>query len=141
MLNTSLHFSSATPEWPTPQDFYDKLNAEFGFTLDPCCTHESAKCPKHYTEAEDGLTQDWTKDIAFMNPPYGRAIKAWVKKAYESAQGGGNGGMSGPGEDGYPVVPRLLSQGGGAFRAWATQVRWPQEFGALSVRRSGVSAT
>jgi len=87
-MNTSLHFSSATPEWATPQDFFDKLNAEFSFTLDPCCTHENAKCAKHYTREEDGLAQDWTKDVVWMNSPYGRPIKDWVKKAYESAQGG-----------------------------------------------------
>jgi len=87
-MNTSLHFSSATPEWATPQYFFDKLNAEFSFTLDPCCTHENAKCAKHYTKEDDGLMQDWTKDVTFVNPPYGRPIKDWVKKSYESAQGG-----------------------------------------------------
>ncbi len=88
-MDTILHFSSATPEWSTPQSFFDELNVEFGFTLDPCCTHENAKCPRHYTKDDDGLSQDWTKDITFMNPPYGREIKAWMKKAYESSVGGG----------------------------------------------------
>lgn len=130
-MNTSLHFSSATPEWPTPQDFFDKLNIEFGFTLDPCCTHESAKCDRHFTEAEDGLAQDWTKDIVFMNPPYGRAIKVWMKKAYESALGGGTGCVSRSRENRYGMVARLCDQGRCALRAWSTQVRWPQELGTL----------
>lgn len=82
------HYSSATVEWRTPQDLYDHLNAEFRFTLDPCCTHESAKCEKHYTIAEDGLSQDWGKETVFMNPPYGRGIGLWMKKAYESARKG-----------------------------------------------------
>lgn len=81
----SVHFSSKSNEWETPQDFFDKLNAEFHFTLDPCCTHENAKCAKHYTEAEDGLKQDWTEEIVFMNPPYGREIKHWVKKARDES--------------------------------------------------------
>ena len=50
--------TSTTPEWETPQDFFDKLNAEFHFTLDPCSTDENAKCVKHYTKDQDGLSQE-----------------------------------------------------------------------------------
>ena len=77
-------FTSNTAEWATPQDFFDKLDAEFHFTLDPCCTHENAKCKKHYTIAENGLQQDWTGERVFCNPPYGRKIGEWVKKAHDS---------------------------------------------------------
>ena len=77
-------FTSNTAEWATPQDFFDKLDAEFHFTLDPCCTHENAKCKKHYTIAENGLLQDWTGERVFCNPPYGRKIGEWVKKAHDS---------------------------------------------------------
>jgi len=83
-----VHFSSATVEWPTPQGVFNELNAEFGFTLDPCATHENAKCEKYFTMADDGLKQDWGKETVFMNPPYGRTIKNWMKKAYESSLGG-----------------------------------------------------
>ena len=88
MSKMAVHFSTASNEWSTPQDFYDKLDDEFGFTLDPCATIENAKCAKFYTEADDGLAQDWTQDIVFMNPPYGREIGKWIKKAHDSAQGG-----------------------------------------------------
>ena len=80
-----VHFSSKSNEWETPQDLYDKLDEEFGFTLDPCCTKESAKCDKYYTEEDNGLIQDWSNDIVFMNPPYGREIKFWIKKAYQES--------------------------------------------------------
>lgn len=80
-----VHYSSKSNEWSTPQDFYDKLNQEFRFTLDPCATHESAKCDKYYTIDDDGLVQDWSSDVVFMNPPYGREIKHWVKKAHEES--------------------------------------------------------
>ena len=83
-----VHFSSKSNEWKTPQGLYDKLDKEFGFTLDPCCTKESAKCGKYYTKADDGLIQDWSNDVVFMNPPYGREIPKWIEKAfYESARG------------------------------------------------------
>jgi len=84
----SVHFSSATPEWATPQDFFDAQNAIHNFTLDPCCTHENAKCKKHYTQAENGLAQDWSGDRVWMNPPYGREIGIWMRKAYEESQRG-----------------------------------------------------
>jgi site-specific DNA-methyltransferase (adenine-specific) len=84
----SVHFSSETVEWATPQEFYDKLNAEFRFTLDPCCTDETAKCLNYFTEADNGLAQDWRSERVFMNPPYGRVIGHWMKKAYDEAQRG-----------------------------------------------------
>ena len=80
----AVHFSSATDEWPTPQDFFDRLNEEFHFTLDVCATPENAKCPRYFTKRENGLLQKWT-GTCWMNPPYGREIGQWVKKAYESA--------------------------------------------------------
>ena len=79
-------FSSKTVEWTTPQAFYDRLNQEFNFTLDPCCTDETAKCSTYYTEADDGLAQPWAGHSVFMNPPYGRSIKDWIRKAYEESR-------------------------------------------------------
>ena len=83
-----VHYSSKTNEWSTPQDFFDELDKEFNFTLDPCATSENAKCTKYFTVEDDGLKQDWSKDVVFMNPPYGREIKHWIKKAYEESQKG-----------------------------------------------------
>ena len=87
MGNLTVHFSSKTDEWPTPQDFFDRLNEEFHFTLDVCATPENAKCPRYYTKRENGLLQKW-EGVCWMNPPYGREIRQWVKKAYESALDG-----------------------------------------------------
>jgi site-specific DNA-methyltransferase (adenine-specific) len=87
MVHESL-YSSASAEWGTPQWLFDALNAEFPFSLDPCSTHENAKCDLHYTCLEDGLLQDWADHTVFMNPPYGRVIGRWMKKAYDSAQQG-----------------------------------------------------
>ena len=80
-----VHYSSKTNEWSTPQVFFDELDKEFNFTLDPCATSENAKCTKYFTVEDDGLKQDWSKDVVFMNPPYGREIKYWVQKAYEES--------------------------------------------------------
>lgn len=80
----NVHFSSETDNWSTPQDFFDKLNEEFSFTLDPCADELNHKCNKYFTKEDDGLTQDWSGEIVFCNPPYGRDIKKWVKKAHDS---------------------------------------------------------
>lgn len=72
-----------TCEWATPQDLFNELDAEFHFTLDPCATPENAKCAKFYTKEQDGLTKNWGGQTVFCNPPYGREIAKWVKKASE----------------------------------------------------------
>ena len=82
MENISVMFSSKTNDWSTPQDFFEELNTEFQFTLDPCADKYNHKCEKYYTEEDDGLLQDWGGEIVFCNPPYGKAIKDWVRKAY-----------------------------------------------------------
>ena len=73
-------FSSKTDLWETPQDLFDKLNNEFQFTLDVCATPENAKCDKFYTEEQDGLKHPW-KGTVWCNPPYGRGIGQWVRRA------------------------------------------------------------
>lgn len=87
MINSGM-MSSNTDMWETPQDFFDKLNAEFGFQTDVCALPENAKCLNFYTPEIDGLKQDWN-GVCWMNPPYGRVISDWVKKAFESAKMGG----------------------------------------------------
>ena len=90
-MNSAL-LSSKKMDWCTPQDFFDRLNEEFGFVLDAAATDKTAKCPLYYTPETDGLSQSWDRGGAvFCNPPYGREIGKWVKKAYEEARGGGGG--------------------------------------------------
>lgn len=59
MANMAVHYSSKTDEWATPQDFFDQLNKEFHFTLDPCANDQNHKCEKFYTKEQDGLSKDW----------------------------------------------------------------------------------
>ena len=87
MHNLEVMFSSKSDMWATPQSFYDELNKEFGFTLDPCATDENHKCEKYYTEEQDGLKQSRDNEIVFCNPPYWREIKNRVQKWY-LARGG-----------------------------------------------------
>jgi phage N-6-adenine-methyltransferase len=86
MITTGL-MSSLTDQWATPQSLFDELNNEFGFTLDACASDWNHKVANYYDEAQDALMQSWT-GVVWMNPPYGRTIKAWMQKAYESWRGG-----------------------------------------------------
>lgn len=88
----AVHFSSKTDDWATPQDLFDKLNAEHGpFELDVCASKENKKCTLYlgldHEEVfwRDGLAVDWKWSKCWMNPPYGREIGKWVKKAYEES--------------------------------------------------------
>lgn len=58
----NVHYSSKTDNWATPQSFFDRLNAEFNFTLDPCADKDNAKCTKYYTVDDNGLAQDWARE-------------------------------------------------------------------------------
>ena len=86
-MKANVHFSSKTDLWATPKLFFDKYNDVYEFTLDVCAIKENAKCSSYFTKEQDGLKQEWF-GVCWMNPPYGRAIKDWVKKAYESSLNG-----------------------------------------------------
>lgn len=88
-MNTDIMFSSKTNQWETPQDFFDELNLEFKFTLDPCADENNHKCKKYFTKEQDGLLQDWKDERVFCNPPYGREISSWVRKCYIHSLGNG----------------------------------------------------
>ena len=96
MLNKGM-MSSKTDDWATPQEFFDMLNDEFHFTLDVCASLENAKVGNFLTKNDnqllDGLGNHWatwkaaegTRNVCWMNPPYGRQIGKWIAKAYEQS--------------------------------------------------------
>jgi site-specific DNA-methyltransferase (adenine-specific) len=82
-----LMFSSKTDDWATPTEFFEKLNWRFGpFDLDACASIHNTKCANFFTEAEDGLSKDWEGFTTFVNPPYGRGIDKWIKKAFDESR-------------------------------------------------------
>ena len=105
-MNAGL-YTSNTDEWETPQEFFNGLDAEFHFTLDVCSTDGNAKCAKHYTKEQDGLSQDWSGETVWCNPPYGRDVWRWWRKCHEHAIGGGYSGDADTCQDGHGVVSRL----------------------------------
>lgn len=83
MTNLDALYSSKTDQWTTPQEFFEQLNDEFSFNLDPCADAENHKCDRYFTKEQDGLKMDWGGSRVFCNPPYGREIGQWVRKCYE----------------------------------------------------------
>lgn len=65
--------TSLSPHWATPKWLYDELNKEFHFDFDPCPLGGGI----------DGLLVAWG-ERNYINPPYGREIGKWIKRAYES---------------------------------------------------------
>ena len=85
--------------WTTPRDYFDKVNAEFNFTLDAAALSSSTLVPDNWygpdhpdLSRRDAFTRDWCEDSSgpiWLNPPYGRVIKDWMRKANDVATGGG----------------------------------------------------
>lgn len=82
MINKGL-FTNNSNEWATPISFYNELNKEFNFTLDPCASDDNHKCTKYYTREIDGLSKSWEGETVFCNPPYGKELPLWVKKCFD----------------------------------------------------------
>lgn len=86
-MNTEVMFSSKSSKYETPQLLFDKINEEFNFTLDVCADVNTFKCDKYFDEEIDGLSQDWSNDICWMNPPYDSCYE-WIEKAHKECQKG-----------------------------------------------------
>lgn len=80
----STRTEDSTDEWETPQYFFDLLDKEFQFTLDPAASHKSAKCKKYYTKEENGLMYSWEGETVFLNPPFSDN-EIWLAKSYSEA--------------------------------------------------------
>ena len=75
-------FNRPKDNYETPDSLFKPLDDEFHFTLDVAASKENAKCATFFTKEENGLLQDWS-GVCWMNPPFGREMRKWVKKAYE----------------------------------------------------------
>ena len=82
--------SSEKHDWETPEWLFNVLDEEFAFSLDAAASCDTAKCCNYFTPTMDSLGLDWGDygDTVWLNPPYGRGVEAWIKKAYEESRKG-----------------------------------------------------
>ena len=142
-MNKAL-LSSKKMNYCTPQDFFDKLDGEFVFALDAAATKKSTKCIRYFTPEDDGLKQPWDVPpgyAVFCNPPYGRQIGEWVKKAYdESVHTGGDDRTVDSGTYRHKVFPPVhIRQGGNTVCRRAVEIygRGREQFRARTVSKYG----
>lgn len=88
MISEAL-YSSRSEEWSTPQEVFDQLDREFHFTLDAAASKENAKCSRYFDKETDGLKQSWAGETVWCNPPYGRQIGYWMRKAVNESRAPG----------------------------------------------------
>lgn len=83
-----VHYSSASAEWYTPPDLFNEWNIKYGpFDLDPCpaATSPIKKLIPISCANKSGLTSSWFGRV-YCNPPYGREIGQWTRKAQQEIQ-------------------------------------------------------
>lgn len=81
-------FDSVKTDWSTHWDFFNPLNNEFNFTVDASADAENRKVDRYWDKQIDGLKQDWSNEVVWCNPPYGRNVPEWLKKGQEAAKNG-----------------------------------------------------
>jgi len=78
---------SASEVWRTPDALYRALDQEFDFTIDAAADESNAKCDEFFDRESDALAQTFGPGArVFCNPPYGRVLELWVKRAMIGAQ-------------------------------------------------------
>ncbi len=89
--------SSKDGTWTTPKDFFEKMDREFYFTLDAAALSNSTLVPDNWygpdhpdSDRRNALVRSWSSDSfggsVWLNPPYGRTIGYWMKKANVEAR-------------------------------------------------------
>lgn len=83
-------FDSARQDWETPGELFDRIDEEFGFTLDVAASAENRKVEAFISAEQDAMAVPWGRNVCWLNPPYGRGhrLSAWVRKAYEESLNG-----------------------------------------------------
>ena len=125
MNNLQVHFSSENGEWGTPRDFFDKLDSEFHFTLDVCASNLNHKCDEYFTMEQDCFKQSWVRDGYFwMNPPYGRDIIHFIRKAVQETLCGAKGVILVPSRTDTAWWSLLWNHKAHRPRKWVKQIRF-----------------
>lgn len=93
MSNSLRYRASDDPKqtYMTPEYALDPIRLDLGgsIDLDPCTIAENPTgAERFFTFDDDGLTQSWSAERIFVNPPYGKAREPWVYRCIEAASTG-----------------------------------------------------
>lgn len=118
-------FSSASEEWATPQELFDKLNEEFNFTLDPCATPQNHKCEQYFTKEQDGLKMDWGGVLRILQSAIRKESERVGKEVlYGRSERRNSRCHADSGADRHAVFSRLhTAQVRSALHPWAAEIR------------------
>jgi hypothetical protein len=83
--NLAALVTSKSGTWGTPVDFFSWIDRQFAITVDVCALPSNTKHPRFFSPADNGLSQSWAGESAWMNPSYGRGIGQWIDKARDEA--------------------------------------------------------
>lgn len=133
-------FSSATDEWATPQEFFDELNGEFHFTLDPAANEENHKCETFFTKEQNGLTRPWGGTHGVLQSPLrARDWKVGTESVGGTQDERKHRSYATSGSDGHTMVSRVhLRQSRNPLCAWAVEIRKRNKQRAVSEHGCGL---
>ena len=83
-----IHFSSATDQWATPTSVFDSICTAIGVvpTFDAAADASNTKAPAFFTIEDNALVQTWPNAHVWLNPPYGRTLLQWARKAVQEVR-------------------------------------------------------
>lgn len=75
--------------WMTPPEVFEPLMREFNFDLDAAADSDTARVGRFINESADAISlPDWEGTSIWLNPPYGRKLEPFVRKAASEAAKG-----------------------------------------------------
>jgi phage N-6-adenine-methyltransferase len=79
--------ASRSIEYSTPLEIVNPLIEEFSLTRDVCASKENYKLDNYWTIDDDALSKTWDGNC-WMNPPFNRKLRTWVRKAHSERYSG-----------------------------------------------------
>lgn len=118
-------YSSQTDNWATPMEFFEELDKEFRFNLDPCASEQNHKCERYFTKEQNGLLQDWGGVASLLQSALRQSHRRLGPEGIRGrAQREHARGHAHPGQNGHTIFSQLhQTQGGGSLRRGAAEVR------------------
>ncbi len=77
---------SSSKCWQTPPEIFNPLHAEFKFDLDAAADESNKKVPRYLWDAL--ILDEWPGTRIWLNPPYGRKLDPFVRRAADEADKG-----------------------------------------------------